>query len=226
MRSRHAIAAALVAASLASTLRDARADAPIDRDPEEHRARVEAAHTTETVGLRADMTAHRLAIHADAYVGYGSEDRGGDGLLAGLDALARWRIVEAGIFVESSSGRSETILGGGVMAGLAFYRWKAIGFDLLGAFGGHIYDHVGSDIFAPGASGSLPFLEARAGITFLPLRPFSFGAWGFYADDLTRVTKNYSVVDVTPGGTTLTRQTTIGEASYGVMFRLGVDVSL
>ena len=167
-----------------------------------------------------------IAAHGDAYFGYASSGSRGDGLIVGLDALARWRVLEAGVLAESSSAGQETIAGFGLMAGIGYYRLKTVGFDVLGVFGGHLYDHVSPDLGSPGASGSVPFLQARVGVSFLPLKPFTFGAWGFYGDDLTRVTKNYSVTNTAPGGTTLTRPATIGEPSYGAMLRLGFDLPL
>jgi len=170
--------------------------------------------------------AEGAAVHGDACVGYASSGSRGDGLIVGLDALARWRILEAGVLAESSAAGQETIAVLGIMAGIGYYRWKAVGFDVLGVFGGHVYDHVSPEIGSPGAGGSVPFLQARVGVSFLPLKPFTFGAWGFYGDDVTRVAKNYSVTNNAPGGTTLTRPATIGEASYGAMLRLGFDVGL
>ena len=187
----------------------------------------------KTAGKTADKTAdkttgapNRLFLHGDAYGGYSRSDQAGDGVGLGLDALLRWRFLQVGALAESSSGRKETIAGYGIMGGLAYYKHPAIGFDLVGVFGVHVYDHIGAELASNGVHGNVGFLQAQIGVTFLPLKPFTFGAWVFYGDDLVRASRTYSVPNNAPGAAPLSTTATIGEPTYGAMLRLGFDLPL
>jgi hypothetical protein len=176
---------------------------------------------------RADV----LGLHADGYAGYSNYSKAGGGATLGVDALARLAFFQAGLVVDSTAGAgtagngNETVQTYGLMAGLAFYG-KRLGWDFLVVGGAHAYEHVSQSLETGGVNATAPFLQGRVGLNLLTLRPLSLGLWGFAGDDLTRSNKSFSVANRAPGGGLLIDNASIGESSWGVAFRIGIDFGI
>jgi hypothetical protein len=175
--------------------------------------------------------ADALGLHADGYAGYSNYSKAGGGATLGVDALARITFFQAGLVIDETAGAgtagngNESVQTYGVMAGLAFYG-KRFGLDLLAVGGGHVYEHVSQSVETGGVSAAAPFLQGRVGVNLLTLRPLSLGLWGFAGDDLTRSNKSFSVANRAPGGGLVTDSASIGESSWGIAFRIGIDFGI
>jgi hypothetical protein len=172
------------------------------------------------------------ALHLDAYGGYSSFSNSGGGVLVGADVLGRWRFLQAGLLAEfnsisgtGSGNASETVGSYAAAGGLGLYG-RNVALDALVVFGVHDYQHVGYAIGTNGVSEAAPFAGLRLGVSFVRLRPFTVGLWGYVNDDLTRTTDTYSFQDRTPGAPPTVLSANIGEWSYGGGLRIGADLDL
>ncbi len=161
-----------------------------------------------------------------------------DGLLAGVELLAHYRFVQAGVLVNFGAGPlgdSFTGVAGAVGARLLF---GGVRFDALGLVGAHAYSGVGGHVAIlgtsdPGADGTLTFLGARLGIAFEwggSVR-YGVGLFAFVDADLDRQTVAYQYTRSTctilctsssPGTETVDRSATLGELQAGAMLRFNV----
>ncbi len=125
------------------------------------------------------------------------------GLLLGGSFLARTSVVGGGATVEAS-GLFSSRVSAAALGGLSYRGENGFGLDLLGVFGMHHYERVGSGLLSndPGVSGTLPFAGGRSRLSYQfgrrfadpskagrerrEFRRFQLGASAAFENDLTR----------------------------------------
>jgi hypothetical protein len=119
------------------------------------------------------------------------------GLAVGLDgaALLRGGVLAIGpelsLEAQPASG-GYSRLAAGLRVGFVFALGDSVDLDLLGSVGGADYENVGggSGLFTPRASGALPYVGARTGLSFTIAgrrrTRIQLGAWAIYTNEIGR----------------------------------------
>ncbi len=195
------------------------------------RASLAGLALTATLLFATSARADVLGLHADGYAGYSNYSKAGGGLTLGVDALARITFFQAGLVIDETTGAgnagngNETAQTYGLMAGLAFYG-KRLGWDFLAVGGAHVYEHVSQSVETGGVNATAPFIQGRVGLNVLTLTPLSLGVWGFAGDDLTRSNRSFSIASRAPGGGLVVENASVGESSWGIALRIGIDFGI
>jgi hypothetical protein len=184
-----------------------------------------------------------IYLSGDATVGFHGLSGLGvtGGVDFGLDLLARFRIIEAGLVLDAGGPLlgpgNRTVVGG--LVGLGSHGDGAVGGDLLFEGGMHIYSGVGLTCLLcgdPGASGAVGFVGARAGLTFQGRHERNptllvLGLWAWA--DVDTSTKLVSYTYLPACGLfncptqSVTNSALVGGAfEIGLAFRVGFDVQL
>jgi hypothetical protein len=159
----------------------------------------------------------------------------------GLDLLFRFRILEAGLLLDTGGpifGSGNRSVAGGLL-GLGSHGDGPFGGDLLLEGGAHTYSGIGSCGFCfdgdAGAGGSVGFVGARAGLTVQQrhehkpwLLTMGLWAWADVDTSSRQVTYTYvptCLLDCT--ATPVTQTVAIGGVfEVGLAFRIGFDVQV
>jgi hypothetical protein len=153
------------------------------------------------------------------------------GLVLGGTGLARFGMFQVGGLAEAGGEVfAYEYVGVAATSGIGLRTASGFRFDALGVVGGHHYTHVGNELFSsdPGATGDLPFVGARMGVSYAfgsgPLH-FDLGLWGLAEDDIGRTSQRYTYSEAGWFGAPATPKTVtheIGAQRLGAALRLGV----
>jgi hypothetical protein len=175
--------------------------------------------------------------------GFGDPENGTAGMVGGASVLVRIALFEVGVLGQGHSAALDDYTGGSgsLLAGVALQTPFGLRADLLGQVGIDSYSGVGADHILgsapPGASGTLPVVGARLGLSYRFFRDASehpeVGLWAVYEDDVGRLSVRYwTPGNCTPGGCGLfsTRPSwvtqVVGTHRFSVQLSVGIDFDL
>ncbi len=186
------------------------------------------AATSAGAADTAPLSPSSSSVDVTGHVG-GTGGGGYAGALIGVSALARSGMFGAGATAEASALFAARV-GAGVLGGVSYRHDNGLGLDLLGVFGVHHYEGVGSGILSsdPGVSGSTPFAGGRSRVSYQigsGARRFQFGGTATLESDLLRFSKTSTYTSTGWfSGTSSTQTDThrVGFTTMGLMLDAGV----